>query len=145
MLQDYKVTTEEAINILWDMYNSIEIIQPREINAIFMAVDAIKEKESRYKDINEVIDTLQTWIKTTDDEYDREEAGRVCGLRQALNEIMKIKVKEQPHGHWISFTDHCICSCCGEWIPYYDSCNYNYCPNCGAKMVEGSDSDESGN
>ena len=42
----------------------------------------------------EVIDTLQVWIATADDEYDREEMGRVCGLKEALHEIKKIKGKE---------------------------------------------------
>jgi hypothetical protein len=39
----------------------------------------------------EVIDTLQTWIKNADDEYDREEMGRVVGLKEALHEIKKIE------------------------------------------------------
>ena len=37
----------------------------------------------------EVIDTLQTWIRNADDEYDREEMGRVAGLKEALHEIKK--------------------------------------------------------
>ena len=41
--------------------------------------------------LEEVIETLQTWIATADDEYDREEMGRVCGLKEALHEIKKIK------------------------------------------------------
>ena len=39
----------------------------------------------------EVIDTLQTWIRNADDEYDREEMGRVAGLKEALHEIKKIE------------------------------------------------------
>lgn len=41
--------------------------------------------------LEEVIETLQVWISTADDEYDREEMGRVCGLKEALHEIKKIK------------------------------------------------------
>lgn len=41
--------------------------------------------------LEEVIETLQVWISTADDEYDREEHGRVCGLKEALHEIKKIK------------------------------------------------------
>lgn len=41
--------------------------------------------------LEEVIETLQTWIATADDEYDREEMGRVCGLKEALHEIKKIE------------------------------------------------------
>ena len=39
----------------------------------------------------EVIVTLQTWIRNADDEYDREEMGRVAGLKEALHEIKKIE------------------------------------------------------
>ena len=39
--------------------------------------------------VTEVIDTLQTWIRNADDEYDREEMGRVAGLKEALHEIKK--------------------------------------------------------
>ena len=42
--------------------------------------------------LKEVKETLQTWIATSDDEYDREEMGRVCGLKEALHEINKIDV-----------------------------------------------------
>lgn len=41
--------------------------------------------------LGEVIDTLQTWIRNADDEYDREEMGRVAGLKEALHEIKKIE------------------------------------------------------
>jgi predicted amidophosphoribosyltransferase len=40
-------------------------------------------------------------------------------------------------GHWIAYTDHQACSCCGKWIAYYEN-DFNYCPYCGAKMAEGS-------
>jgi hypothetical protein len=46
------------------------------------------------RSLDSVIDTLQTWIKTADDEYDREEYWRVQGLREALQEIKKIKTFE---------------------------------------------------
>ena len=41
--------------------------------------------------VTEVIDTLQTRIRNADDEYDREEMGRVAGLKEALHEIKKIE------------------------------------------------------
>lgn len=43
----------------------------------------------------EVIEILQTWIATTDDRYDREERGRVCGLKEALHLIKKAGGKEK--------------------------------------------------
>ena len=55
----------------------------------------IMEKEmSKKMTLKEVKETLQTWIATADDEYDREEMGRVCGLKEALHEINKIDVCE---------------------------------------------------
>ena len=53
--------------------------------ALDMAIKAV-ERESKLK---EVIDTLQVWIATADDEFDREEMGRVCGLKEALHLIKK--------------------------------------------------------
>lgn len=44
--------------------------------------------------LESVTDTLQTWIATADDEYDREEQGRVTGLKEALHEIKKIQTCE---------------------------------------------------
>lgn len=45
--------------------------------------------------LEEVIETLQTWIATADDEYDREEHGRVCGLKEALHLIKKVGEQDE--------------------------------------------------
>ena len=58
---------------------------------------------------------------------------------------------EVVHGRWKAHKPDCrgytagfICSCCGDTI-YTDycmkECEYNYCPNCGAKMDRGEDND----
>ena len=41
-------------------------------------------------------------------------------------------------------TDSCHCSECGEWLTGSDEyeCYGNYCPNCGAKMVEPQESED---
>lgn len=39
---------------------------------------------------NEVIETIRTWIKTTDDEYDIEERGRVYGMMDCLELVKQI-------------------------------------------------------
>lgn len=39
---------------------------------------------------NEVIETIRTWIKTTDDEYDIEEQGRVYGMMDCLELVKQI-------------------------------------------------------
>lgn len=68
--------------------------------------------------------------------------GRADGIRDALIEMINAPTVEPKTGHWIMthdyFTgayesiDYVKCSCCGE-----DSLEMgDYCPNCGAKMVE---------
>lgn len=41
-------------------------------------------------------------------------------------------------------TDSCHCSECGEWLTGSDEyeCYGNYCPNCGARMVESQESED---
>lgn len=60
-----------------------------------------------------------------------------------INAIPTADVAEVKHGEWIKdaedFTDGNSthkCSCCGGFIDYYNggADEYNYCPNCGAKM-----------
>ena len=66
--------------------------------------------------------------------------------------IIKALEQEPKRGHWISHREHCEmnnlrpsglgsyfwCSeCdCGIDSKNFSRVNYNYCPNCGAKMVE---------
>ena len=52
--------------------------------------------------IEEIKDTLQTWIRTADDEFDREEMGRVYGLKSALRLIGKLDVTDTNAGDLIS-------------------------------------------
>lgn len=52
--------------------------------------------------IEKIKDTIQTWIRTADDEYDREEQGRVCGLKEALHLIEKLDVPDTNVGDYIS-------------------------------------------
>lgn len=68
--------------------------------------------------------------------YDRTSIERgmtLTGIEQALNEIPIVQ-PEQNTGQWIlnKHTDTVLCSQCGKC--YGDE--YNYCPNCGAKMKD---------
>lgn len=68
--------------------------------------------------------------------YDRtsiEQGMTLTGIEQALNEIPIVQ-PEQKTGRWIlnKHTDTVLCSQCGKC--YGDE--YNYCPNCGAKMED---------
>ncbi|MBR3125031.1 MAG: hypothetical protein IKF42_06325 [Mogibacterium sp.] len=47
--------------------------------------------------LKEYIDQLQTEINLSDDEFDREEMGRVDGLRYALHLAKQISETESPH------------------------------------------------
>lgn len=52
--------------------------------------DTPTEEAIPKKVIKNFVDTIKIWIKTADDEYDREEMGRVNGLRQVVCELDKI-------------------------------------------------------
>ena len=97
--------------------------------------------------IEEIKDTLQTWIRTADDEFDREEMWRVVGLKAALHLIEKLELPsvepERPHGYWIwnKRTGDYECSECG-CNPIYEGIapdeseidKYRYCRWCGTPM-----------
>jgi len=53
-----------------------------------------------------------------------------------LNSLKTVDAVEVVHGRWMEFNIMMTCSVCDkDW--YYDDNNcdeFNYCPNCGAKM-----------
>ncbi len=65
-------------------------------------------------------------------------------VEKAIATIPKADVVEVKHGRWIFINqaksyleppcgDICECSLCGHKLDVSET-NYNYCPNCGAKM-----------
>ena len=59
------------------------------------------------------------------------------GVRHMINKVPTVDAEEVVHGRWIplyptgSFSGHCsVCKTLG-------STDWNYCPNCGAKMDGG--------
>ena len=56
----------------------------------------------------------------------------------SCDECEVTKSQEQKEGHWIKHPNgiyaHLVCDKCLSTAPY--NCRTNYCPNCGAKMVE---------
>lgn len=68
-------------------------------------------------------------------------------IQQKINELPSVTPQEPRKGHWIipkgdvkPFGDDTIqCDMCGFFTDV--DCNYNFCPNCGAKMVEPQESE----
>lgn len=92
---------------------------------------------------DEMIDVLKDLVFGT---FDRTTAKE----RKALDMAIKALEQEPKTGHWISHIEYCNqlgllpsglgsyywCSeCdCGVESKHFHLINYNYCPNCGAKM-----------
>ncbi len=56
-------------------------------------------------------------------------------ILKALNDTPTADVAEVKHGHWIKNHNEKKCSECG-FIYYSNNDDFNYCANCGAKMLE---------
>lgn len=71
---------------------------------------------------------------------------------EALDIAIKVLEEESKIGHWIKYCtpicgdQHYKCTSCGyyinfgQWGEIYTK-QFKYCPNCKAKMIEGSDSE----
>lgn len=78
---------------------------------------------------------------------EREKAKRLLHIEyayaaeQLLDEIPAADVAPVVHGQWIEDHDYLKCPECGvmvKWdFTFFDIGNWNYCPNCGAKMDGG--------
>ena len=58
-------------------------------------------------------------------------------LQDFIRAIPTADVVEVRHGEWVvcgAFDDFLKCSLCHNDYPWMQVANYNYCPNCGAKM-----------
>lgn len=47
--------------------------------------------------------------------------------------------KEWIYGHWVTYYEDWHCSNCKVVFEQEEKPKYNYCPNCGAKMMEAKD------
>ena len=83
--------------------------------------------------LNDIIDTLEH-------EWGYE------GMRDDLEKLPAADVVEVKHGEWVEGAEHFTngfyeaeCSVCGNYIRWNEgnSGEWNYCPNCGAKMDGG--------
>ena len=136
------MTPQEAINTIQEKRS--EFINSKDPDkrydeALCEAVKALVIQIAPPENLRNVIDTLETWIEHADDEYDREEMGRVAGLKSALMLIRKIPKDERPKGHWIEgektpgYTKW-SCSECGKIFKNPAKPWYDFCPKCGAEI-----------
>ena len=50
-----------------------------------------------------------------------------------LDKLPRVEAVEVVHGRWVKRGNETKCSVC-KFIYYSNKDNFNYCPNCGAKM-----------
>ena len=70
-----------------------------------------------------------------------------CEAKLTLDKMPTVDAVPVKHGEWqdkiVAFYRKCsVCGCCVEWDkkPFlFANGEYNYCPNCGAKMDGGKD------
>ena len=69
----------------------------------------------------------------------------LAGVIGEIDDIEAADVAEVRHGRWVDYSDagYYECSVCGEAWTFIDGTpkdnNANYCPRCGAKMVNEDD------
>ena len=92
-------------------------------------------------------DDLIEWLRTEEDEMleidDRREAHEASYIRKHVMEMPKEDVKPVAHAHWIKSNydnvDGTIYKCSNCNAELFSA--WNYCPNCGAKMIEPQESE----
>lgn len=66
-------------------------------------------------------------------------------VRDVIKGVPAADVAPVVHGKWIEDHDYLKCPECGvmvKWdFTFFDIGNWNYCPNCGAKMDKGDEDD----
>lgn len=77
----------------------------------------------------------------------RDKADFLCNFWEGLQKLPPV-TPQQKYGKWISLEnrfdlgDRVKCSECGQVFVVGDDVSRNYCPNCGARMVEPQESEE---
>ena len=140
------MTREEGLDWLYRLRSEIYVYMPKEClipmnNALDMAIKALEHPE---KNVIAVV--------PCGDAISRADAIRVASgychpsnVAKELAQLPSVTPQETRKGHWISretkgvryaFWCRYKCSLCGEL-----SDHTNFCPNCGAKMVEPQESE----
>ncbi len=65
-------------------------------------------------------------------------------LAYCIDRIKGVDAVEVVHGRWMEFNTFMTCSVCDkDWYYGDNNCDeFDYCPNCGAKMTSNVSSDE---
>ena len=99
---------------------------------------------SRYIDADEYLHELEELIRARLD-WRSDGRNEIQGLDVAICELENqptADVVEVKRGEWIdiwednSYNKFCKCSVCDRWSIKQYASDMNYCPNCGARMVE---------
>lgn len=94
--------------------------------------------EKEYIELNEAVKACEDYFKDVC-VYDVASYEAVDDFERILDSIPVVDVAPVKHGHWISTKYKC--SECGVIVWGND---FNFCPNCGAKMDKGSEENNNG-
>ena len=98
------------------------------------------------KKLEEAFDNADTDVCESDmDGYSDWGFGRE-NVRDVIRGVPAADVAPVVHGKWIEDHDYLKCPECGvmvKWdFTFFDIGNWNYCPNCGAKMDKEDEDDD---
>ena len=117
------------------------------------AIEAVKRLSENYtgkgkRDYHPHVDFIVDELKYCVPSADRPSATEIMnaydeGVRKGIAEAYGAYGADRPQGEWMPFStaewispvaDFYKCSICGKRVNLFQMRNYNYCPNCGARM-----------
>ena len=149
------MTREEAIEILKDLWRTKHstYLEADIRKALDMAINALTQEcvGSTQKHVGTALnmrcdDAISR--QSVKSQYTDDEIQAMQDLEQAeIQKAYEVGQEDRPTGHWIfkkfdeksGISDSCWCSKCNKPLA---SVYKNFCPNCGAKMVEPQESED---
>ena len=116
-----EMTLKQARQAVKDLRKKlVEYLEQEPTTKNDLGVDSISRQEA--------IDTIrQLYLDLASQKY----------VIDLLKVLPSVTPQEPKTGHWIDVFGGCECSECGDLEPGYS----DYCPNCGAKMIESQESE----